>query len=330
MTRIKNAIVLLLVLAGAAQGAPPARVQETRPLMGTVVGITAEGADGARLHAAVGAAYREMGRLTDMMNHYDPKSVVSAINEAAGERPVATPPELFEVLETAQKLAQRTSGAFDITVGALRGWRFRRDDPRLPPAEEIAVQRALVDYRRLRLDRGAGNAFLAARGMRIDLGGIAKLYILRAGLRVLERHAVARAMVNGGGDVLVSGGGWRIGVRDPLDPAKLIGLVEIDRGAVVTSGDYERYFVRDGKHYHHILDPRTGYPSEGPRGVTLIGEVDEVNGTAIAIMVLGRKAGVGLLAATPAVDAFIADRDGSVWMSEGFRKRLREVPAAAR
>lgn len=329
MTRIKNAIVLLCLLASGVQGAPPATVQEARPLMGTVVEITAQGADSAQLHAAVGAAYQEMGRLSDMMNHYDPKSVVSAINDAAGVRAVSTPLELFEVLGMARRVSERSAGAFDITVGALRGWRFRRDDPRLPSAREVATQRALVDYRKLRLDRSARSALLAERGMRIDLGGIAKVYILRAGLRVLERAGVARAMLNGGGDVLATGGGWRIGVRDPRAPEELLGVLEIDRGAVLSSGDYERYFVRDGRRYHHILDPRTGYPAKGPHGLTLVAErIEAVNGIGVAIMVLGKAAGLRLLAATPEVDALIVDRDDSVWMSPGFRNRLREATRA--
>lgn len=323
LTRIKIAIVLLLA-AGAAQGT--ARVQETRPLMGTVVEIVAEGASEAGLHAAVGAAYREMGRLSDMMNHYDPKSVVSALNDAAGMRPVPVPVELFDVLVQAQRLAARSAGAFDVTVGALRGWRFRRDDPRLPAAGEIAAQLALVDYRRLGLDRAARSAYLATRGMRVDLGGIAKVYILHAGLRMLERGGVRRAMLNGGGDVIVTGGGWRVGVRDPRAPHEVLGVLEVDRGAVLSSGDYERYFDRDGRRYHHILDPRTGYPAEGPRGVTLLAErVEAANGIGVAIMVLGKQAGMRLLADAPGVEALIVDRDDSVWTSPGFRSRLREA-----
>jgi thiamine biosynthesis lipoprotein len=325
LTRIKYAIVLLLAACCAAQGA--ARVQEARPLMGTVVEVVAEGASEAQLHAAVGAAYREMGRLSDMMNHYDPKSVVSAVNDAAGVRPVPVPAELFEVLEHARRLSERTAGAFDVTVGALRGWRFRRDDPRVPAAGEIAAQRALVDYRKLGLDRAARSAYLARRGMRIDLGGIAKVYILHAGLRVLERGGVRRAMLNGGGDVIVTGGGWRVGVRDPRAPREVLGVLEVDRGAVLSSGDYERYFVRDGRRYHHILDPRTGYPAEGPRGVTLFAErIDAANGIGVAIMVLGKQAGMRLLAESPGVEAVIVDRDDSVWASPGFRSRLRETP----
>lgn len=299
--------------------------------MGTVVEISAEASDETALRAAVEAAYREMARLIDIMSHYDPKSVVTAINDAAGARPVRVPSELMEVLAMAQRLSARSSGAFDVTIGSLRGWRFRPDDARLPSREEIAAQLGTVDYRKLQLDARARTAFLAERGMRIDLGGIAKLYIVRAGMRVLGRRGVTRAMVNGGGDVEViapeKGRPWRVGVRDPRAPDRLLGVVELTRGFVVSSGDYERYFVKDGKRYHHILDPRTGFPSAGPRGVTLVGtDLEAVNGVSVAIMVLGKDWGVRFLNATPGLDGLILDRDGPAWMSPGFRARFRAAP----
>ena len=323
MTGIKLAIVLLAALA-AAPGAFAARIHEARPLMGTVVEITAEGADEPALRAAAGAAWREMARLSDMMNHYDPASAVSAVSAAAGLRAVAVPRELVEVLAMAQAVSERTQGAFDVTIGALTGWRFRPGEARLPSAAEVAAQRSRVDYRKLKLDPSTGTAFLADRGMRLDLGGIAKVYILRAGLRELANRGVARALVNGGGDVLAYGGGWRVGVRDPRAPQMLIGTLEMDRGALLSSGDYERYFEKDGRRYHHILDPRTGHPAEGPRGVSLFAEdFVAVNGLTVAIMVLGKDAGVRLIAASPGVEGMIVDRDGAVWMSAGFRARLR-------
>ncbi|MDA8110227.1 MAG: FAD:protein FMN transferase, partial [Betaproteobacteria bacterium] len=183
--------------------------------------------------------------------------------------------------------------------------------------------------RKLVLDERARTAFLARRGMRIDLGGVAKLYILEKGVKRLERRGVARALVNGGGDVVaVSRAGappWRVGVRDPREPDKLLGVLEIRRGIVASSGDYERYFLRDGKRYHHVLDPRTGYPSEGPRGVTLVSEnLEALDGLGVAIMVLGKRAGVKLIEQTRGLDALIVDRDGSVWMTPGMRARLHD------
>lgn len=319
------AALLLALLALPAQAA---RVAEERPLMGTLVGVTAEGPDEAALHAAVEAAYAEMGRLADMMSHYDPRSVVSAINAAAGEHPVAVPPELMRVLELAQRMSERTHGAFDVTVGSLRGWRFRPDDPRMPGAAETAAERPLVDYRKLVLDRRARTAYLERRGMRIDLGGIAKLYIIEAGAKRLERTGIERALVNGGGDVVAVGRAgakpWRVGVRDPRAPEKLLGTLELARGIVASSGDYERSFVRGGTRYHHILDPRTGMPAEGPHGVTLVSErLAAIDGLGVAIMVLGKDEGARLVEATPGVEALIAGRDGSLWMTPGMRRILR-------
>jgi len=276
---------VLLSLSLLAGNADAARAQDARPLMGTAVEIVAEGADETALRVAIEAAYREMNRLSDMMNHYDPRSVVSAINEAAGARAVAVPPELMAVLEMAQHVSARSRGAFDVTIASLRGWRFRPDDPRMPEAGEIARQLPRVNWRNLQLK--SNTAFLSKAGMRIDLGGIAKLYVLEAGVRTLEKSGVRRMLVNGGGDVLArsDGAAWRVGVRDPRAPDKLLGAIELRRGIVASSGDYERYFEKGGRRYHHILDPRTGYPAEGPRGVTLLAErLEAVNGLGVAII----------------------------------------------
>jgi len=318
------ALVLVFLLAGRT---PAATLHETRPLMGTAVEIAAEGADEARLRAAAGAAFAEMGRLSDMMSHYDPSSVVSEINRAAGARPVRVPPELMEVLRMARSVSSRSQGAFDVTVGSLRGWRFRADDPAMPGAAEIAAQLPLVNYRELVLDARAATAFLRKPGMRIDLGGIAKLYILRAGVEALARGA-ERALVNGGGDVAAwtapGARPWRVGVRDPRAPDKLLGVVEVSRGFVASSGDYERFFERDGVRYHHILDPRTGRPSRGARGVTLVAErLEDLDGLGVVIMVLGQKEAERLAAATPALDIMVVDGEGRLWLSAGMRRRLK-------
>lgn len=314
--RLAGLLVLLTIVAAAEA----ARVQDARPLMGTAVELIAEGSDERTLRAASEEAFREMQRLSQMMNHYDPASVVSAINAAAGARPVALPPELAEVLAQARRVSERTAGAFDVTIGGLRGWRFRPGEERVPDPAEIAAQLAKVDYRKL--ESGRASAFLSEKGMKVDLGGIAKLYILEAGRRVLEARGVPRALINGGGDVVAHSDGapWRVGVRDPRAPEQLLGVVEIKNGCVAASGDYERFFVRDGRRFHHILDPRTGYPAEGARGVTLVGpSAEAVNGVGPAIMVLGTQAGQKLIAATPGVEGLIVGRDGKLWTSRGLR-----------
>ena len=213
----------VMVLIGAVIGCQPAKPvqhRDLRPLMGTVVQVAVEGTDEALLKRATDAAYQEMSRLSDMMNHYNPQSVVSAINNAAGRQPVPVPPELMQVLTMARAVSERSHGAFDITVGSLKGWRFNPEHPELPTPAQITRQLPLVNYRHVILDETAGTVLLKQPGMRLDLGGIAKLYILDAGLKVLQKNGVAHAMLNGGGDVVVmgttQGHPWRVGIRDPL------------------------------------------------------------------------------------------------------------------
>jgi thiamine biosynthesis lipoprotein len=314
----------------ACQPARPETVQEARPLMGTVVGISAYGSNAGKLRGAVDAAYAEMSRLSDMMNHYNPASVVSAINNAAGRHAVTVPPELMAVLHMARSASERSDGAFDITVGSLKGWRFDPEHPRLPAPGEIAAQLPRVNYRHLILDDAAGTAFLEKPGMRIDLGGVAKLPILHAGMRVLAKNGVHNAMIDGGGDIEVMGSvdgrPWRIGIRDARRPDRLYGVIALAQGFVVSSGDYERYFERNGKRYHHILDPRTGYPAQGVRGVTLVGDkLEDINGLSAAVMVLGPDKGRALIEGRPGLNGMLFRADGSVWISPALAGRIERI-----
>jgi thiamine biosynthesis lipoprotein len=323
------AVILLGACQRIALAAPePATLHEARPLMGTIVEVTAEGGDADRLRAGVEAAYAEMNRLSDMMNHYNPGSVVSAINAAAGRAPVAVPPELMAVLRMAKSVSEATDGAFDITIGSLHGWRFDPQHPHMPGRAEITAQLPKVNYRLLELDTRAGTAFLELPGMRIDLGGIAKLPIMHAGMRVLEQYGIHNAMINGGGDIEVVGrtGGrpWHIGIRDARHPDQLYGFVSLTRGFVVSSGDYERYFVHAGRRYHHILDPATGYPTVGMHGVTLISKrLEDVNGLSAAVMVLGPTRARKFIESRPDLGGILFAVDGSVWQSPGLAGLIR-------
>lgn len=304
----------------------PVRLRESRPMMGTRVDIAAQSADAPLLRAAVDAAFARMAQLAAVMSHYEPTSRVSAINLAAGLQPVSVPPELMQVLEMAHTVSRQSQGAFDITIGSVGRWHFDASHPRMPAPAHISDHLPDVDYLKLVLDKSSGTAYLARRGMRIDLGGIAKLYILDAGLNTLRQQGVENALINGGGDVLASSTAgtrpWRVGIRDPRRPERLLAAIDIRRGFVASSGDYERFFVRDGRRYHHVLDPKTGYPTQGPHGVTLVGDtLDNVNGMGTAAMVLEAAAARELIRRSGA-QALVAGRDGSLWVTPSLRERL--------
>jgi thiamine biosynthesis lipoprotein len=296
--------------------------------MGTRVDIAAESDDAALLRPAVEAAFARMAELIEMMSHYVPTSRVAAINLSAGLMPTPVPAELMQVLQMGQAVSRRSDGAFDVTIGTVGRWHFDPRDPRMPTAAHIAHHLPDVDYRHLLLSPRDGMVQLARRGMRIDPGGIAKLYILDAGMQVLRQRGLATALINGGGDVLAmshpTARPWRVGLRDPRQPARLLGSLDIREGFVASSGDYERCFVRGGQRYHHLLDPKTGYPARGPHGVTLVGrELAAVNGLGAAAMVLGAEKARELIRSSPGVEGLIVGRDDELWITPSLRRRLQ-------
>lgn len=302
----------------------------SRRLLGTQVDIVAQGASSGATVLAIDAAFAEMARLEQLMSRYRPDSQVSALARAAGKNPVPVAPELMSVLKLASEVSARSQGAFDITVGAFSGWRFDPGHEHVPSRAELALEQPLVNYRDVILDEARCTAYLRRAGMKLDLGGIAKLPILQAGMLVLRQRGVTDAMLNGGGDVLTSGQlqgrDWRVGLRDPLAPERLLGVVTLGEGVVASSGDYERSFARNGQRYHHILNPRTGLPAHGPHGVTLVARsVDDVNGLGAAVMVAGAAAGWRLLEPLAGVDALIVGPEPRPWMSAGMAARLRTM-----
>ena len=242
------------------------------------------------------------------------------------------PPQVMDVLASARQVWRESAGAFDPTVGALSGWHFEPGQHAMPAAADIAAALRHVDARQLRLDERACTAYLTERGVALDLGGIAKLPILAAGLGVLERNGVTNALINGGGDVLASGRlqgrPWRVGVRDPRAPDKLLGAIAIEEGLgiVASSGDYERGFVHQGRRLHHVLDPQTGWPTQGVHGVALLArDVQAVNGWGTALMVQGMAAVPAWSAARPGVGVLAAGSDGALWQSKGMQAALKPV-----
>lgn len=317
----------------AADDRPPLR--KSVALMGTRVDVLADGEDAASMRAALDAALARMRHLADMLSRYRDDNALAALERAAGKHAVALPREFLDVLAAALRVSAASGGAFDVTVGALSAWRFDTPGFEVPPPARIERERRLVDYRMLEIDRGAGTAFLRRPGMRMDLGGIAKLPILQAGMDALVRGGATGVLINGGGDVLarglLHGRPWRVGVRDPASPDRLLAILPLSEGVVASSGDYERCVWREGRRWHHIVDPSSGYPTTGVHGVTLVGRsVDEVNGLGAAAMVLGPEAGPAWLARDPARAALLVRADASVWASPQLASRLVPPPGEDR
>lgn len=322
----------LVILTGASAGESRLFVR-SRYLMGTEVEIKARGREPAATQAAINAAFDEIARLEALMTTWRDDSEVSRVNAMAGRSPVRVSPEVADVVERALGVSRLTGGAFDITVEPLiRLWRIDAEgEARVPSRKDVAEALRHVGYRHVKLDRGAGTIFLDEAGVQIGLGGVAKGYAVERAAGVLRRRGVRSAMVNAGGDIALLGADgdrpWRIGVRDPRDPAGTMGWMDLENVTVHTSGDYERFVMIGGKRYHHILSPFTGYPARRARAVTVLSR-DGTVGDALStgVFVLGHQEGLKLIESLDGVEALVVDPGGKLHFSGGMRDRFHATP----
>jgi FAD:protein FMN transferase len=319
--------VSLLVLWSCGQKNSPQLHKASRLLMGTLVEVTVIGpAEKAR--TTIQGVFDEIKRIEDLTSFHKP-SALTRLNEEAGKGPVKIDPELLTLIAGGLKVARETDGVFDPTVGPLSLlWHFSGGDPRLPGETEISEALARVGWNRVGVDVEAGTVQLPERGMALDLGAIAKGYALDRAADVMRQSGVSGGLVNAGGDVAAvgekePGKPWRIGVRDPRNPKAIIAVTEVVDRAILTSGDYERFFMDNGKRYHHILDPRTGYPVEGVQSVTLVAPRG-TSALSCAVFALGVKKGLNYIAAIPGLEALVVDSQGEIHMTPGARTFFKD------
>jgi thiamine biosynthesis lipoprotein len=311
-------LVVLHCLPGARQ-ALAARLSFERPMMGTSVEVILWDSDPEASAKAVDLAYAEIERIEELLSVRRRESKVSEVNRSAGERPVQVPAELFWLIRESNRISRASDGAFDITVQGLGDlWDFHSPVFRVPDAEAVRDRLNLIDYRKIRLQQEMSTVFLEKPGMQISLGGIAKGYAVDRTVGVLRESGIKGGIVSAGGDLMAfgkreDGGAWKVGVRNPRDPSKNICVIPVSNLAVATSGDYERYRMAGGRRYHHIIDPRTGYPSRGWMSVTVVAEhAMDADALATAVFVLGPQEGRALLEKLPDVEGIFVDTDGKV------------------
>ena len=252
-------------------------------------------------------------------------SLISQINQAAGRQPVAVDEDTFEVLRQAKRYGRITEGAFDVTVGPLADlWRRAMEERQLPGDEAVWQALALVNFANITLDEEAHTVLLEKAGQRIDLGGIAKGYAVDELRKRLRRHGVHRALLDLGGTVAALGCGLPVGIRDPFRPdGAPMGTLMLEDRIAVTSGVYERFAYMDGYRYHHVVDPRTGYPSKsGLVSVTLVGENGgALDAFATAALILGMEKSAPMLA-EQGMDAVFVTEQGQVFVTRGLKRQF--------
>lgn len=284
---------------------------------------------GKHAEESLRAVRNEAVRLEKLLSRFRPGSEISRINRSAGIKCERLSGDTYEVLSRAIEFSRYCQGLFDVTIGpSVTLWNNGRDTCKPPEDSRIRQVLPLVDYTDLLLDPCKKTAGLQKIGQSIDLGGIGKGFAGDKFLEVFKKYGVSSAFTNIGGNVAAlgtkpDGSPWRVGIQHPRQENSLIGLVSVADKAVVTSGDYQRYFIgSNGKRHHHILNPSTGYPAEsGLVSVTVVADSSTAaDALSTILFVAGMEKGLSLLERFNGAEAIIIDMDLQVYVTAGLKE----------
>ena len=317
------AVLIFMVLGMVTAPASHADwYKEERAIMGTsvVAELWSTNADKAR--RGIAAVMREMHRIDELMSPFKEDSELSLVNREAADHPVKISRELFDLIERSLYFSRISGGAFDITFSSV-GYMYDYREGIAPSDAEIKKALPGINYRHLILDRDASTIRFQRKGTRIDLGGIAKGYAVDNCISILSKMGFRQALVTAGGDSRIlgdkNGKPWMTGILDPRKKDTSAVVIPLINTAISTSGDYERYFIRDGVRYHHILNPKTGKSVRGTRSATVIGpDATTTDALSTTLFVLGWQKAMKLLETLPGIDAVIIDSDGVLHYSSGL------------
>jgi thiamine biosynthesis lipoprotein len=299
--------------------------RETRLLLGTAVQIQAIGK--SRTRDVIRKAFDEINRIEKKMGWRNPQSDIARINKSAGRDVLSLDQEMFDFLGLSLDLCYKTEGAFNIAIGPLsRLWNFDGGGEIVPDANSIRRRLAYLDFKKILLDKRNHTINIPSAEMSLDLGGIGKGYAVDRAVEILKSSGVSSGIVNAGGDMRLFGKKpqnelWHIGIQHPRKNDEVLITFKITDRAVVTSGDYERSFIKDGVRYHHILDPATGYPASECTSVTVIAETAFLaDAMATAIFVQGKVKGFKLFQDRGDLEGIIVASNGKIFITPGLEK----------
>ncbi|NOU26653.1 MAG: FAD:protein FMN transferase [Polyangiaceae bacterium] len=336
-TGAPGAPALPTATAVASAPAPfvPEKVWAEGKAMGTHLAFaayTSPTVDAAKARAAWADAIAEIQRIEALMTTWREDSEISKINAAAGKEPVVVGAETLQVIQESIHTSEISEGTFDITFETLHGlWKFDQDlDPHPPKDADLKAKVKLLGYKHIKVDPAKSTVFLDKAGVKISLGGIAKGYGVDKAVAVLEKAGLTSFFVQAGGDLFArgkkpDGSEWSAGIRDPRGTSeKYFALIPLTDHSFSTAGDYERSYMVGTKRYHHIIDPRTGYPAAASRSVTvwaptalLADAIDD------AVFILGPEKGLKLVESLEGVGAVIVDAKNKVWVSKRLEGKVK-------
>ncbi len=294
-------------------------------LMGSDFEITIVDNDQANAENMINIAIEEISRIEKLISSWDKNSQTSLINLNAGVKPVKIDLELFELISRSVKVSNLSQGAFDISYASMdKVWYFDRKMTEFPSIEKIKKSVSKIGYKNIVLNKEDTTVFLKLKGMKIGFGAIGKGYAADRAKDILIKNNVKSGIINASGDLTAwglkpSGKDWMVAIVNPINKDKVFSWLTIKNKSIVTSGNYEKFINLDGKKYSHIIDPRTGYPTEGILSVTIITDKAELaDALATSVFVLGVDIGLNMINQLNGVDCIIIDDNNKIIKSRNI------------
>ena len=318
--------ILLSTLSTQAQQA----FRRTLKLMGSRFDITVVANDSVVANQYIDLAVAEVTRIEKMISSWDSNSQTSEIIRNAGIRPVQVDKELFDLIQRSLAISKITDGAFDISYASMdRIWKFDGSMTEMPSEQEIKSSVAKTGYQNIILDKKKQTVFLKLKGMKIGFGAIGKGYAADKAKDLLMSKGVVAGIINASGDMNTwgkqpNGESWMVAITNPMNKNNAFATLPIHEGAVVTSGNYEKYVIFDSKRYTHIIDPRTGYPSSGIISATVFAPKAELaDALATSIFVMGTEVGLDRINQLPKIECVIIDDKGNIHTSKNIEIEIK-------
>lgn len=295
--------------------------KRTQILLGTVVEIQIRDEDEQKAENAIKKAFAEVKRIDDLFTTYNEESPVWKINNNS-DTLIKVDDEIYNLLVLCDSVTQLSDGCFDVSLDNLtKAWGFYSDNPHLPTRTAIDSALNSSGWNNIQLKE---NQILTRRkNVGLNFGAIAKGYAVDKAIDVLKNFGIKEALVNAGGEIRVFGNDWLIGIQHPREINSIIKKLKLRDISVATSGDYEQYFEKDGIRYHHIINPKTGYPAKGLQSVSVTNKSNAfADALATAVFVMGKEKGMRLIESINDTEAMIIDDEGKIFYSSGFEKFL--------
>lgn len=303
--------------------------KKSKALMDTFVTITVVSESREAADSAIENAFDVLGKYGNLINFFSDKSELSAINRNAGMHEVRVSPETLATIEKAVYVSEKSGGAFDPTIGpVIRLWDFFKKTK--PSDAEIIKNLPLVNYKNIVIDKDRATVFLRKKDMLLDLGGIAKGFAVDLAVQALKQKGISAGLVAIAGEIKAFGlkpdnKPWFVGIKNPRqknNDDEILARLPLNNKGISTSGDYERYFIKDGQRFHHLLIPQTGYPAYTCRSVSVVSDEGAMNdGFSTALFILGPEKGLEL-ANRIGLDAMIIDNNGAIHTTAGLQGKL--------